>query len=633
MNEQFLQFLETSLNQVQSHKQIAIECSVSENVIELHNKLIVYCNQIKEIVHNTELAINYVENFKNDINKACAKLPYKNNTSENFVQPNNKEQIKNNIEKQTDNLSEQLQQLQFNLDFFQKLNFFSKNIVAIGANGSGKTTLSNKLKEYLLKTGVVISAQKILIVPTFDSVSNLNKTSKELFKIQNADKSLKSTYSQDYELANITNQSAHELGILLNNILAENNSTIIMYHKTLKNGDTIENKPITTLDEVLKIWNFLIQHRVLECKDGINLTLKPTYGTDYPAYQMSDGEKVALYLIAQVLQAPQNGFIIIDEPEMYLHKTILKKLWDRLEQEREDCIFVYLTHDLDFATSRDAKKVWIKSYTTPPSKWEIENIPENELPEALLLELLGSRKPILFCESQKGKNDEKIYNCLFPEYTVSPVESCFDVINYTKAFNKIPNITTKAFGIIDSDHHSTERLNILELDNIFALSVSEIENLMLAENFLKLLAKQLMIEDNATEQIKQDMIQQFEIDIELQVSNYISAKIDYYFKGSNVQKGNTLDDVNTNFDNFTNEIKINNWYDLRKGELQKIIDDKDYLKMISVYNNKGLKTIVNRHFKISDFVERSIKFLQSSKEAQEIIRKKFPQQITNNVTN
>ncbi|GHV17087.1 hypothetical protein FACS1894169_11730 [Bacteroidia bacterium] len=77
-------------------------------------------------------------------------------------------------------------------------------------------------------------------------------------------------------------------------------------------------------------------------KDGVNV---------YQPIQMSDGEKVLLFLIAQVLQAPKDGFIVVDEPEMYLHKTILKKLWDRLEKERPDCLFIYLTHDLDFATS------------------------------------------------------------------------------------------------------------------------------------------------------------------------------------------------------------------------------------------------------------------------------------------
>ena len=147
-------------------------------------------------------------------------------------------------------------------------------------------------------------------------------------------------------------------------------------------------------------------------------------------------KKLCYISLLKFLQAPSQGFIVIDEPEMYLHKTILKKLWDILESERNDCLFIYLTHDLDFATSRtSAKKIWIKSFTHP-DKWEIEDIPTDEIPETLLFELLGSRKNILFCEGVKGSIDERVYSILFPELTIMPVGSCFDVINHTKAFNK-----------------------------------------------------------------------------------------------------------------------------------------------------------------------------------------------------
>jgi ABC-type lipoprotein export system ATPase subunit len=637
MKEQFLEFLETALRQIHSHKQISIDCEVCEDIIELHNRLIDYCNQLKNIVQNTKLAINYENIFQDNINNACAQLPfYRNNIDQNLVQSHNKEQIKNSIEGKKDNLSRQLQQLLFNFNIFQKLHFFSKNIVAVGANGSGKTTLSNKLKQYLPLYSVVISAQKVLIVPTFDSVSNATKTNKDLAEIQNADKSLKVTYSKEFEIQNITKNSVHELGTLLNNLLAKNSATVFKFNKTLCNGMVVKNKPITILDKVLEIWNLLIQHRILECNDGINLSLKIINETNsYPAYQMSDGEKVALYLIAQVLQAPRNGFIITDEPEMFLHKTILKKLWDKLEQERQDCIFVYLTHDLDFAASRNAKKVWIKSYTTPPDNWEIEDIPENELPEALLIELLGSRKPVLFCEGQKGGIDEKIYNCLFSELTITPVGSCLEVINYTKAFNKILNKTTTALGLIDSDHHSKKRLDTLKKECIFSLSVAEVENLLLDEEFLKLLAEQILVSNKAkaVEQVKQCIIEKFEKDVELQVSNYLSAKIDYYFKDSNMQKGNTQKDIKDNYTKFVDTIQIPDWYLQRETELKGIINSKNYSKMLAVYNNKGLKSIVNNKFEIRDFTDRAIEFLQSNKEAQNIIKKSFPQEIINNASN
>lgn len=628
----FLEFIDTSLKQLTLHKQISIECEVDEIMLDLHDKTTHHCDIFKQIITERELTINYIKQFQNDLTQTLNYFPYRQQQNLAFVQPQNKESIKQTIENQILPLEKQLKLLQFNLDFFKKLNFFNSNIVAIGANGSGKTTLSNDLKKYLPNTGVVISAQKVLIIPTFSGVSNFNNTNQKLQQSQIADKSLKVTYSTENQGNSwgIMNQLGGEFQILLDNLLAERSVIRNQFCDSIQNGQTQANVPITKLDKALKIWNSLIQHRILECKDGINITLRTLSSSEeYPAHQMSDGEKVTLYLIAHVLQAPLSGFIIIDEPEMYLHKTILKKLWDVLEQERQDCIFVYLTHDLDFATSRTtAKKVWIKSFIHP-NNWEIENIPENDLPESLLLELLGSRKNILFCEGKKGSIDEKIYNILFPDYTITPVDSCFSVINYTKAFNKLPSITTKAFGLIDSDHHGAARLIALEPENIYSFSMTEPENLFLDETFLKQMAKQLLHNESIVDDIKTDIVKLLETEIELQVSNFVSTKINYYFKDSHVSKGNTLANVNDNYLKFTSEIKIDEWYDNRKLEIEEIITNKNYSKTLSLFNNKGLKAIANRHFKISDFADKAVRLLQFQTDTHEILLKYFPDGIKN----
>lgn len=623
--ETFLQFIETSLKQLNLHRQIAFECEVDEIILDLHDKVIDHCSSLKELVSNSELSVNYINQFQNDINQTLNYFPFKQQANLQFIHPQHKGQYRKNIEDQRSPLEQQLTLLHFNLDFFKKLGFFNNNIVAIGANGSGKTSLSNKLKTYIQNNGVVISAQRILLVPTFETLHNPSKTAQELKSTQLRDKSNKNQ-----------NEFGHlqqEFGVVLKNLLADSiasgNAFRIKAIEQTKKGEQISEPPTTNLDRTLEIWNSLIEHRIISCVDGMNINVESEKGRPYPAIQMSDGEKVMLFLIAQVLQAPNSGFVIIDEPEMYLHKTILKKLWDILEKERQDCIFIYLTHDLDFATSRTtAKKIWIRSFTHP-DKWDIENIPENDLPEPLLLELLGSRKNILFCEGKKGSIDEKIYNILFPNFTITPVDNCFAVINYTKAFNKLPNSSTKAYGVIDSDHHGTERLQALKPENIFSLSMTEPENLFLDESFLLLLAKQFLFDETIVEQIKTDVLKQLEKEIELQISNYVSAKINYYFKDSHVSKGNTLTAVNENFTKFAGEIKIQDWYDHRKLELEKIIRDKDYLKALTVFNNKGLKAIANRHFKITDFTEKAIKLMQFQTDTHNLLRKHFPNEITN----
>lgn len=629
--ESFFQFIETSLNQLDLHKEICVESKVEKHTLEIHDQIIDHFKITKDLIIEKEIPINYIKQFYDDLNHTLQYLPYRNNQNLDFLQHNNKTDLKEMIERQTPFLENQIIKTKFNFEFFNKLNFFSSNIVAIGANGSGKTTLSNDLKRYLPNTGVVISAQKVLIIPTFSGISNFDNTNQKLQQSQISDKSLKVTYSTESNgnSWSIMNQIGGEFQILLDNLLAERNVIRNQFFDSIESGLIIKNTPITKLDKTIKIWNYLIQHRTLECKDGINIGLKTISGTEsYPAHQMSDGEKVVLYLIAHVLQAPMSGFIIIDEPETYLHKTILKKLWDRLEQERQDCIFVYLTHDLDFATSRTtAKKIWIKSFSHP-DKWEIEDIPSNELPESLLLELLGSRKNILFCEGKKGKIDEKIYNILFPDFTITPVDSCFSVINYTKAFNKLQNVTTKAIGLIDSDHHGSVRLKALEPENIFSFSMTEPENLFLDEEFLRVMSMRLYHDDLIVENIKSDVILQLQNEIELQVSNYVSTKINYYFKDSHVSKGNTLAKVNDNYVKFTNEIKIQEWYDERLSELNEIINNQDYPKALTLFNNKGLMKIANKHFKISDFIDKSIKILQFQPETHYILKRHFPSEIT-----
>ncbi|URW80951.1 AAA family ATPase [Xiashengella succiniciproducens] len=626
MIEQFLKFIETAKEDLNIHRQISFEIGCSDTTLEIIDKTIALSTILVNKVKNGDFKINYINQFQSHLTNIINTLPFRGNKDANFVNQQNpqwKSQIKLQIDNNTANIINHYHQLEFNLDFFEKIGFFNSNVVAIGANGSGKTTLSNKFKTYLQNNGVVISAQRILLVPSFNAIANPSQTANELKQAQLRDKSNKN----DREFGHLQ----QEFSIVLKNLLAENIAAGNMYRKKsielFQTGKQIEEPSLTNLDKTFEIWNSLIEHRKIDCQDGINITAISDDGRSYPAIQMSDGEKVMLYLIGQVLQAPLNGFIVIDEPEMYLHKTILKKLWDSLEKERQDCLFIYLTHDLDFATSRaTAKKIWIKSFTHP-DKWEIEDIPTDEIPETLLFELLGSRKNILFCEGQKGSIDERVFSILFPELTIMPVGSCFDVINHTKAFNKLTTVNTTAIGLIDSDHHDTSRLASLKDEKIYNFSISEVENLFLDEKFLKKMASQLLVDIAEIEKVKNDVIEELDKLKVIQTSNYVSTKINYYFKDSHVSKGNSLDQVETNFQTFSDKIEITEWYGTRITELENIVANKDYKKTISVFNNKGLKSIAMKYLKISDFTERSIKLLLSDIDAQEILIDYFPNEV------
>ena len=375
------------------------------------------------------------------------------------------------------------------------IGFTNSNVVLIGANGCGKTTFANSIREELEKTnnGIVIPAQKLLIFPTYSSIP-LSKTAHEDFeKRQKQYLDDKQTYTaaknDDHPYA-LAKEYSEELRILVSALIAERIERRNSYCSNIKDGDIVTvNDFKSTIDDVIDIWDFLIEHRTLECDNAYALYIKYN-DKKYPAFRMSDGEREIFYVVGRVLLAKESSLIIIDEPELHLHKAILNKLWDILETKRKDCMFIYLTHDVDFAATRIAKKCWLKSYSGDIHElWDIEPIEDSEIPEALLYKLLGSRKQILFCEGKQGSLDRRIFEILFPKYTIIPLSSCKDVITYTRSFNKIKNIYAKAKGIIDRDFRTEEQLNKLESEHIYSYDVAEIENLFMIGLFIEGFAK------------------------------------------------------------------------------------------------------------------------------------------------
>ena len=65
----------------------------------------------------------------------------------------------------------------------------------------------------------------------------------------------------------------------------------------------------------------------------------------YNGNLMSDGERAIFHYIGEVVSAKDNSLIIIDEPENHLHNSILEKLWNEIEAERQDCVYLYITHN------------------------------------------------------------------------------------------------------------------------------------------------------------------------------------------------------------------------------------------------------------------------------------------------
>lgn len=261
----------------------------------------------------------------------------------------------------------------------------------------------------------------------------------------------------------------------------------------LNQNNITKEEAITVLSVTISIWNEFISNKKL-VREGLKV-LVSYKGAKFSLSKLSEGERSILYIIGQCLFSPHNSIIIIDEPDLHIHKSIISDLFDKIESKRKDCAFIYITHDIDFITSRIAEKYVIKEFnrvndSMNDDKWEILKIEENDdIPEDILNLIVGSRKPILFVEGESGKNSlDKIYQSVYPEFKVILAGNCADVIKQTKAGNMLgEHHRLKCFGLIDADGKTQIELDTFKEESIHALPVAIIENLFLIPNVARII--------------------------------------------------------------------------------------------------------------------------------------------------
>lgn len=510
----------------------------------------------------------------------------------------------------------------FNWTFFNSIQFLTQNLVIVGANGSGKTTLAKKLKETIQvnkgedeDNGLVISAARTMFIPQVMNIVSEVSAEKAFKEMGAKVKDTKPPYNE-------TNLSS-EFRVLLNLLIAQYISAVG------KQGvaTAVQEKENTILMKVIKLWNSLILDRAIEFDSrSCELNVVDNTGGQYSISELSDGEKSVLFIAAYVLLTANNSIIIIDEPELHLHKAIVGKLFDALECEKNDCLFIYITHDIEFAESRiNAKKLWLKQFV--PSKdneIDIEHIDNNILPEGLLLKILGSRKPILFCEGEKSSLDKSIYDILLPNFTVIPAGGCNQVKSYTKTYNHLKiNGKPKAYGIIDRDYNDDKFFGDLEKDNIYAHDYAEIENLLLEDKLLKLFLNSIGLSESIADNVVCDIMDDWAKNIEGQAVSYVRSKLNAYLKCKTINS-TAINEIKAEFNALQSERDVDALFVNKMTELTNI---NTYAEVLKYYNDKGLDRFVKQRVGVNDYKREIISFVCGNNEAKSILSDLLPKRL------
>ena len=360
----------------------------------------------------------------------------------------------------------------------------ARRIVIVGANGSGKTRFTRQLL-----AGLSPEAARFEMSPL-----------RALFGAwqTNAPQgSIDRLYARALEASPLVTAEPQAVALpteaeRLMALMLQEEMHRLLRSKLAPNPDDTFAAP-STLDRVLTLWKeFFPGNDVLRHDGGLLFASRTDVSDARSAHSLSAGEKIVLYYFGAMLYAPENAYVHVASPELFLHPSTIRLLWDRIEQLRPDCTMIYTTHDLAFAASRtEAATIWVRHCSGDAQTFDYDLLPPNsELSEELYLAILGERKPVLFIEGDNVHSiDAKLYPLIFQGYTVKPLGSCDRVIESTRVFNSLAHFHhLDSRGIVDRDRRSEQEVAYLRKKKIMVPEVAEIENLLMTEQLVRLMA-------------------------------------------------------------------------------------------------------------------------------------------------
>lgn len=366
-------------------------------------------------------------------------------------------------------------------------------IFILGRNGTGKSALVNRLSAQLSGKAVYIPGSR----PSYFDNESLSMTpaSRRSFteNLRYYDSQLDTRWKS--EIGTARNEKAiHDL------LAAESQYKIDAANQIKnegKNSSAIarlqaDNSPLDIVNSLLAQANLPVQLEVSEAE------LKAKQASSLYSYaRMSDGERSALVFAAEVVAAEPGMIFLIDEPELHLHPSIVVSLVKALILARPDCGFVICTHQLELPSDiQGGKLILVRSSSwngDDIAAWDIDLIDSPEkIPEWLWVDLVGSRRKILFIEGNNRTSlDQPLYSLLFGKISVRPRESCKEVIKAVEGLRAIEKIhRVEAFGLIDHDGMSDENIRKFESNGIYPLSIFSVESLIYSDEAQKAVAIQ-----------------------------------------------------------------------------------------------------------------------------------------------
>ena len=515
-------------------------------------------------------------------------------------------------------------QIIYNFKVIKLFSFIAKidsTTVIIGANGAGKTSLINELRKNSIDEMYVLPAQKLLYFVS--NIHDRNGISRERYIQDLKEVDLKYETINLYQ-SKIENDFSSKFTKLITLLVKD--YTNIVTRRSRKEKDL----PLTLWDRVEQIWNQIFPEIIFELEPDDRVVKVEKNGSKYSINGLSDGERCILFYIGNVLLAPENSYIIVDEPETFLNAAVYNELWDLLISERHDCQFIFASHNMDFVQSRtNATYIWCKKFEAPYDlNYELLE-KSQEVPLSLLTEVSGTRKPVLFCEGTKTSIDYQIYSKLFSEFCfVKPVQGHKQVIQHTKAYNDLQHIHGNiAFGIIDNDWMDESSIQVYKEQNIFVLPFNEVEMMLVDEAVVK---SCLPFDDDKEKQRKfenfqRSIIESCEENKEKIISIALKKRLDEFMESHFIEKSEPNEhDAHVFLDSLASEFDVDSTFNKINSIVVESLASSDFSRILKICNLKKEITEYRGNTEITPkFKEKALRRIALDNDLQKKLRHKY----------
>src|ERR1039458_5579784 len=475
--------------------------------------------------------------------------------------------------------------------------------IFVGANGGGKTRLAVLIEQTMGDQAHRISAHRALALnPSVPKITERQALAGLRTGYPHEDAVLGHRSGirwQSKEAVSLLN----DFDFLVQALFADQANKSLETHKKNRAGDTTKAEP-TKFEELVEIWQRLLPHCHLHISgDDIEVSISPG-SARYKASEMSDGERAIFYMIGQALTAAENTLLLVDEPELHVHRSIMARLWDELEAARQDCAFVYITHDLEFAAARAGQKFIISAYDPKPN-WTIEPVPQDTgFSEELTTLILGSRRPVLFTEGENSSLDVALYRACYPGWTVIPRGSCENVIHSVVTMRRNKELTrVMCSGLVDADDNDADDVKRLADLGVQVLPVSEIENLFLLPDLSRAILDHEGFSGAALDarlgEIQKKVFATLAntASVDELVLRYCKRRIDRNLKKIDLSGAATESQLATEYAQKVAAVDIQKIAQVRRTAIQNAIQAGDLPALLQVYDNKGLLALAASQLK------------------------------------